>query len=591
LLLLATIIVFGQTTRYDFVNYDDDVYVFNNNRVLGGLTGGGIVWAFTQSDKAAQWVPLTWLSLMTDVQLLGSNGSRPDLARLAARMHLTNIALQAASSIILFLVLWRMTGGLWKSAFVAAVFAVHPLHVESVAWVTERKDMLSGLFGFIAIGAYVWYARQPSVISYLAVFVALALGLMGKPILVTWPLVFLLLDYWPLQRWYSNWLLVEKVPLCLLVAASGMVTFLAHRSQGAVASLESAPLAERLARAAIEYVRYLGKTAWPIDLSAMYNDAFTASYWPAVAAGMLLALFTAGALWGAWRGQRWLAVGWLFYMGTLLPMIGLVQAGAQVTPDRSMYLPQIGISIVLTWGAAQIAGQWRHGRVVFSGGAAMILGASMACAWQQTCYWRNSETLWAHSLQCVPNNAVAENHLGLALAARGAFDDAIGHYRKAVDIQPHYAVAYFNLGLASANCGRFDEAIAAYNDGLKFKPKDAEAHYRLGLALALRGKAGEAIEQLREAVEIQPGFVAARIELALMYVNANRLDDAIDQYNRALEYDPNNAVSNFYLGIALERSGKRREAMERYRTALRLASATNQKALADAIRERINRHR
>jgi Flp pilus assembly protein TadD len=591
LLLVGVIAVFGQGARHQFVNYDDDIYVFANPYVLRGVSGEGFVWAFAQCDAAAQWIPMTWLSLMVDAQLVGPNGGRHDLIELAGMMHLTNVAMHAVNSMLLFLMLWRMTAGLWQSAFVASVFAVHPLHVESVAWVTERKDVLSAFFGFLAIGAYAWYARSPGPVRYLSVAAAFALGLMAKPILVTWPLVLLLLDYWPLRRQFTSRLLLEKAPLFLLAAASAAITFLAHRSRGAVATLESAPLAERLARAATQYVGYLGKTVWTENLAAMYNAPPMSSYWPPLAAGLLLAVVTAITLLGARSGRRWLAVGWLFFLLVLLPMIGLVQAGAQVMPDRSMYLPQIGITIALAWGVTNLAGRWRYRHVAIACASVLVLTALMASAWRQVSYWRNSESLWAHALDCTPDNAVAHNHLGLALAGRGCLDGAIEHYRKAVELQPDYAVAYFNLGVALADRGQFDKAIEAYEEGLKLKPQDVEARYRLSIALTRSGNSDRAIGQLKEALDLQPGQIAARLHLADIYLTAGRFNEAIDQYKRALEFDSNNAAAIFNLGIALERSGKEDEAMQRFRTALRLASSSNQKGLADAIRERIRQRR
>ena len=402
LLLLAVIAVFGQTVGHDFVNFDDDVYVYENPHVRGGLTAKGIAWAFTQTDVSAQWQPLTLLSLMADAQVLKPAARPPQRARLAAGMHLVNVALHAANAVILFLLLRAMTfppspsgrgaggEGLWPSALVAAIFAVHPSHVESVAWITERKDVLSGLFGLLAIGGYAWYARRPSVVRYLWVAAALALGLMAKPMLVTWPLLFLLLDYWPLGRVNGGWwladgkepkqtpsavhrplstsllrLVVEKIPLLLLVAAFAAVTFLAQRSGGAVIPLDSVRISARVARAAVLYVSYLGKIFWPTNLAAAYPAGPIESTWAALAAGVLLTVLSVGSVWGARRGHRWLAVGWFWYLGTLLPTIGLVQVGAagdgrpfpvpaadwpmrggglgRCTPDRSLALSSLAL--------------------------------------------------------------------------------------------------------------------------------------------------------------------------------------------------------------------------------------------------------
>ena len=399
LLLLAVIAVFGQTAGHDFVNCDDDDYVYENRHVLGGLSGAGTAWAFTQHDVSAQWQPLTLLSLMTEAQVLKPRAGPPDRTRLAAAMHLVNVALHAANAVILFLLLRGMTAAVWRSALTAALFAVHPLHVESVAWITERKDVLSGLFGLLAIASYAWYARRPNVARYLLVATALSLGLMAKPMLVTWPLLFLLLDYWPLGRvqkgrkgerergrkgdtdhlprslspfppFSPSLLLVEKIPLFLLAAASSAVTLLAQRSAGSVISLESVPIFTRIARAAALYVAYLGETFWPVNLAALYPGGPLEGYGPALGAVVLLALLTAAALWGAWRGQPWLAVGWFWYLGTLVPTIGLVQVGLQVMADRFLYLPQIGLCVALVWGVgSRGAGEKGRKRERGKGGA------------------------------------------------------------------------------------------------------------------------------------------------------------------------------------------------------------------------------
>ncbi len=408
-----------------------------------------------------------------------------------------------------------MTAAVWRSALVAAVFAVHPLHVESVVWITERKDVLSALLGFLAIGAYARYARNPGAFRYLTVAAALALGLMAKPILATWPLVFLVLDYWPLGRWKLEEgvkgrreegeirevpvarLVLEKVPLFLLAAAATAATLAGHSSRGAVASLEAAPISGRVACAVMEYVGYLGKTFWPVGLAPMYHAGPIVSHWPALAAGTLLALITAAAIWAAKRGQPWLAAGWLFYVVTLVPMVGLVQAGVQIMPDRSLYLPQIGLTMALAWGIAGIVparaafGHWPGARGVLAGAAALVLALLAARSWQQTSYWRDSESLWRYTLQCTPDSALAHNHLGLALVASGRVDEAIEHYERAVQIEPGYSVARFNLGLALDGRGRFAAAIEQYGKEIELAPRDAEAHYRLSMHLAApRGSTG-----------------------------------------------------------------------------------------------------
>ena len=590
LLLLAVVAVFGQTARHDFVSFDDDLYVYENRHVQAGLTGEGIVWAVTQSHFS-NWHPLTWLSLMADAHFLRPKQGPLDLARLAAGMHLVNVALHAANVLILFLVLRAMTATLWPSAFVAAVFAVHPLHVESVAWITERKDVLSGLFGLLALAAYTWYARGPSVIRYLIVAAALTLGMMAKSMLVTWPLVFLLLDYWPLQRRLSFRLILEKVPLLLLVAAFAAVTFLAHRGGGSVASLESVSISQRIARAAVLYVVYLGKSFWPVNL-ALYPAQGLESYWTAAGAGVLLALVTAGALWGARCGQRWLAVGWFWYLGALAPTIGLVQVGAQVMADRFLYLPQIGVCAAVAWGAAHAAGFWHSRRWVFAVVAALALAGLIACAWQQTSYWRGSEQLWSHALICDSNNGIAHDNLGRVLADRGEIDEAITHYRRALEIQPDHAGAHNNLGLALVRRGRIDEAISHYRRALAINPEFAGAANNLGIVLASRGEVDEAIAHYRRALEIQPELAEAHNNLGRALASRGQVDEAIAHYRQALEIRPELAEAHNNLGRALAGRGKVDEAIAHYRQALEIksdyADAHNNLGLALAARGQVD---
>jgi Flp pilus assembly protein TadD len=346
---------------------------------------------------------------------------------------------------------------------------------------------------------------------------------------------------------------LEKVPLVLLAAASATATFLAHRSGGSVVSLKTVPIFERIARAAVLYVAYLGKTVWPANLTAMYPNEPLESYWLALGAGILLGLLTAGALWGARRGQRWLAVGWFWYLGTLAPTIGLVQVGSQVMADRFLYLPQIGLCVALVWGAAHVAGAWPNRRWPLATGAALLLAGLMACSWQQTSYWQNSERLWTSALACTANNDIAHNYLGLALAGRGQVGEAIVHFRKALEIQPDNTEIQNNLGAALAGRGQVGEAIVHFRKAVEINPDNAKAHNNLGIALAGRGQ----------------------------------VDEAIAHYQEALKIEPENAKAHRNLGNALAVRGRIDEAIEHYRAALALASARNDRAMADAMRTRI----
>jgi protein O-mannosyl-transferase len=587
---LLVLTVFGQTVTHDFVNIDDNDYVYENHHVLKGLSGKGIAWAFAQADVSKQWQPLMLLSLMVDVQILKTiDGPRP--SRLAAEMHAVNVALHAANCLLLFLLLRTMTGSVWRSASVAALFAVHPLHVESVAWITERKDVLSGLFGLLALWAYAGYARRPSVFHYLLVFTAMALGLMAKPMLVTWPFLMLLLDYWPLRRWQGAgshpegtgqragrrrdlaWLIVEKIPLLALAVASATVAFLAQKTGGTVVTLETASLLDRFARAGVLYFEYLGKTVWPVNLAAFYPRVPPADYLPSAgAASVILLLLTAAAVWGAWRGRQWLIVGWLWYLGTLLPTIQLVQVGSQVIADRFVYLPQIGICICIVWGTAEFlrssAFVIRHITMCCS---IVVLSTLTVRAWQQTHYWRDSETLWNHALACtVLPNPAAHLNLGVALAGRGKLAEAVEQYREVLRVNPNHTLALNELGKVLAKRGQFVEAIAYYRTALAIRPDSAEAHNNYGLALIGLKNYDEAAKHFLQAIEVKSDFPAAYGNLGNLMLTRGRVDEAIRYCRMALEISPDFPQAQENLAAALLERGEVGEAIDRYRKALQI---------------------
>ena len=519
-LAAITFAVFGQTLAHGFVNYDDDEYVYDNPVVARGLTLKGIVWAF--SFHAANWHPLTWLSHELDCQLYGLQ---------PGGHHLTNVLLHTATVIALFLVLRQMTGALWRSAFVAALFAIHPLRVESVAWVAERKDVLSGLFFMLTIGAYVRYVENLKFqisnfkFFYIASVVLFALGLMCKPMLVTLPLVLLLLDYWPLRRVESaGRLVLEKLPLLALSAASCVVTLLAQT--GAIESNGSFSMPLRCANALVSCVVYLGQMVWPVGLAVFYpypHNGLPA--WEVALAGTLLTGLSAAALWQR-RKQPWLLIGWVWYLVMLLPVVGIIQAGRQAHADRYTYLPQIGIYLAITWLVADWRVRWlRHGslRVAFGGLMAGVLALFMVCAWQQTAYWQNSETLWPCTLACTTNNDIAQDNLGIALFRKGKVDAAIACFQQALQIRPDFAEARNNLGNALLQMGKVDAAIACFQQALQIRPDFAEAHNDLGNALLQTGRADEAITHCRRALQIKPGLEMARKNLgAVLRQKSNR---------------------------------------------------------------------
>lgn len=519
-LAAITFAVYGQTLHYEFVNYDDDTYVYENPTVSAGLTLKGIASAFSHY-YSYNWIPLTMLSHMLDCQLYHLD---------AGEHHLTNVLLHAASAIILFLVLRQITGALWRSAFVASVFAVHPLHVESVAWVAERKDVLSGLFFMLTLWAYARYVRKPALLNYSIIIFLFALGLMSKPMLVTLPFILLLLDYWPLNRfsgsvpagaqpvWLKNLpvparLVVEKIPFFALSLACCIVTFFAQGH--AVKPLEEFSLPLRAGNAVVSYAIYAIQLFCPVNLAVFYP--YPAGGLPLFeVAFALLGLVAISVGTFLWRQKRpYLLVGWLWYLIMLAPVIGLVQAGDQARADHYTYLPQIGICLLVTWLAVEASVRLPNRRWALGLGSAFSLAAFTVIARTQTTYWQDSESLWKHALVCNPNDPVAHNNLGLALAQKGQLDEALGHFQKALEIRPRYDDAENNLGNILSMNGQVDAAIVDYQKALEINPFYAKAENNLGLALVQKGQMDEAIVHFQKAVALDPDYEDAAYNLNL----------------------------------------------------------------------------
>ena len=566
LLLLAVGLVFGQTIRHEFVNYDDGPYVVDNPQVTRGLSAEGLAWAFTHSH-ASNWHPLTWISHMLDCRLYGLE---------PGGHHLTNVLLHAATAILLFLVLLKMTGQLWPSALAAAVFAVHPLRAESVAWVAERKDVLSGLLFMATLAAYVGYVRRPFALArYLAVALLYVLGLMAKPMLVTLPLVLLLLDGWPLGRLRGasgdgTWrrAILEKIPLLVVAAGSSIATLLVQHE--ALMPSEQVALPWRIANALVSYATYLMQFFCPAGLAVMVpHPADSLPAWKIAGALVGLAAISAAVV-AARRKCPWLLLGWLWYLVMLVPVIGLVQVGKQAMADRYTYLPQIGLSIILAWAGAAVC-RWRPDRRgAFAVVMALLLAALMASAWRQTSYWQDSETLWTHALSCTSRNPVAHNNLGAAMKRQGRVDEAIAQYRKALEIRPDHVEALNNLGNALAGRGRVDEAIAQYQKALAIRTDHVEALNNLGNALAGRGRVDEAIAQYQKALAVNPEHAEAHNNLGVALSDRGRADEAMAQYQKTLEINPRHAGAHNNLGLALAAQGRVDEAVAQYRKALEL---------------------
>jgi tetratricopeptide (TPR) repeat protein len=604
-LLLVVGLVYGQTLGHTLLAYDDSSFVSGNPHVTAGLTGDGFRWAFTQGPFG-EWYPLSMLSHMLDCQIFG----------LAAwGHHLTNVLLHAATAIALFLVVWRMTGELWPSAFVAAVFAVHPQHVESVAWVAERKDVLSGLFFALTLMAYLGYVRHGrSAGRYLLVVLLFSLGLLAKPMLVTLPALLLLLDFWPLARFGSatdipRWtasverpgavrLVLEKLPLVALAAGDCLITLRTHASEGVLL-----PWSVRIGNAAVSCVNYIAGLFFPVDLAAYYPiPPGGPSAWKVAGAIAILSVVSAAAV--LWRRRcPYCFVGWFWYLGMLAPVLGIVKIGWLAMADRYMYLPGIGLSIALAWAGARLAAGSLGRRWVIGTCAGLAVAVLAACAAWQTSLWRDDETLWRHALACTTDNGKAELGLADALARQGQIDQAIVHYRRAqqfatdyrpfselglvlvrqgkideatalfrraVEIDPNAVDALCHLGLALTEQDQFSEAREYFGRALEIKPLDFKAHYGLAHTLRLEQKIDEAQAEFEQAVELDPRSTAARNELGVVLLQQTKIDQAIREFEATLSIDPKNLPAHVNLALALTALGRIDEATAHYCRALEI---------------------
>jgi tetratricopeptide (TPR) repeat protein len=593
LLLLAVGLAFGQAAVYPFVNWDDPLCVSENPNVQKGLTLESLGWAF--GDRyAGSWVPLTWISHILDWQLYRDRGGGH---------HLTNLLLHAATAVLLFLVLKRMTGRLWPSALVAAVFAVHPLRVESVAWVTERKDVLSGFFYVLTLAAYAGYVRRPgSIFRYLAVIVGFAMGLMAKPSLVALPFLLLLLDYWPLGRikagrFSARWrtagfeiparVVLEKLPLLALSAASSVVTMWA---QGAALGVnEQYDVSWRIGNAFVSYVVYLGRFFCPVNLGPAYSRLPPNFPREEAAVAFLVLLAVTLLAWGWRRTRPYFLVGWLWYLGTMLPAIGLVQFGVQSVADRFTYLTQIGLAIALAWAAADaIRALPGPGRVLVGATAAvssvLMLAALTVGAWLQTSYWSDPVTFWTHALACDSRKVVVHTSLGDAYAAKSRWMDAIAQYDEALRLEPKCVEAAANRGVVLRHMGHVDDAIGQYKKAIAIQDTPETRHV-LATALVEQGRLPEAVEQLGQCLKLKddPGI---RDELASLLAEMGRTEDALGQYQAALRLKPDDARTHALLGSLLARLDRLPDAVPQLREAIRLDPKNAQACyeLAEALR-------
>ncbi len=611
-LAILTIIAFSPLKDSGFIIYDDEQYITKNVYVQSGLSAESISKAFS-SDLAkysGHWHPLTWLSLMLDHSLFGLNPTG---------YHLVNLLFHVLNAVLLFLVLRRMTKATWPGAFVAALFAIHPLHVESVAWVVERKDVLSTFFWMLTMGAYSYYVEQKTVQRYAFVVLFFILGLMSKPMLVTLPFVLLLLDFWPLQRFTEaipapripaaeikpevsgkkkksrkkdaekaaaavkvsevtkpavpefKWsliypLLLEKVPLFVLAVLSSIVTYLAAHSSGTVPSLDVLTPSVRIGNAIVSYVVYIGKMIVPVNLAVFYPHPGNVVLWQVLAAAIFLIALTSVVIWKA-KKLPYLATGWFWYLGTLLPVIGIIQAGTQAMADRYTYVSLIGLFIIIAWGIPELLKNWKHRQEILAALSVLSLLVFSVITWNQAGYWKNSITLFDHVLEVTHNNWLITNNRGLAYKNLGDYPQAMKDFDEAIRIKPEYAEAYYNRGLAHKALGNAGQAIADYSRAIRIKPNMAEAYNNRGNAYGESGDCNQALMDFNAALEINPSFAEAYMNRGNAYNCLGNYQQAIDDYGRAIEQKPDYAASYYNRAVAYSKMGNGKLAILDLKTA------------------------
>lgn len=572
-LIAITLAVFMPAGNFQFLNLDDNLYVTNNPHVASGITGKNIIWAFTTFDYS-YWHPITWLSHMADVQFYGMN---------PRGHHLTNVVIHVVSSLLLLLLLLRLTGALWQSSFVAALFALHPMHVESVAWVAERKDVLSAFFWFLTLLFYAEFTAKRKPALYVLSLCSFLLGLMSKPMLVTLPVVMLLLDVWPLARFRNGEkhsgprqyfmrlaaLIKEKIPFFVCSLLSGLVTIYGQYKFGAMDVLDVFPLRLRMENALVAYVQYVIKTLWPHDLAVFYPFPPSIPFWQVISSFVVLLLISAAAI-RAGRRSPSFAVGWFWFLVTLVPVIGLTQVGNQAMADRFSYLPGIGLFIVAGWGFPDMIKGLQHRKRILACLAGTVVAVSSALTWKQLGYWQDSVSLYRHSLQVTSGNNFIYGNLGAALIAKGDFDAAIQTQLEAIRLSPYFVDAHHNLGIALAEKGDLVAAIREYRVALSINPNDGKLHYNLGIALDKTGDLDAAIQEFRLALQIRPDDTRAHYNLGRAFVKKGDLDAAIQEFQVALLLSPHAIDAHSDLGVALATKGDLDAAIQEFLNVLRI---------------------
>lgn len=594
-------LVYWQTQGFDFVNYDDSFYVYENEHVLKGLSLDSVIWAFT-TNYQGYWQPLTWLSLIINSHLFGPG---------AGGFHLINVLLHLVNSLLLFAVLKKMTGSVWKSAFVAVLFTLHPMHVESVAWIAERKDVLSTLFLFLSLYTYTHYVRFASIIDkvkasktkqninvfYFLTLLFFLCGLLSKPMLVTLPFLLLLLDLWPLGRFnpvnmnkplspkkqkisasqnnvsITNNLIIEKLPFFILSLVSGIITFFSQNAGAAILDTDKIPLIGRIINALASYASYIAKLFWPVRLAVNYplnfNSIAAISWWQTALFVLLLVGITFLSL-VFWKKRKYLSVGWLWFLGTLVPVIGFIQFTGSAYADRFTYIPYIGLFIMIAWGVPELISSWSYKNHALAIGSAVVIALLGILSFQQTSVWKNGVTLFSHATRVTVNNDFAYNNLGSAHEKLGQLEDAVAAYRKAVQINPDFNQAYYNLGNAYSGLKRYEAAVTAYQQAITLQPDFANAYYNLGNAYMNLSATKEAAESFARAIELKNDFVDAYFALGSAYLDLNANQEALEIYLKLIEINPNSEEAYSDMSIAFFSLGRYEEAIGSLKKALEI---------------------
>lgn len=572
-ILIMIFAVYWQVINHEFITFDDNIYVTDNASVKNGIGLRGVLWAFkfTDSKSQAYWHPVTWLSHMLDCQLFDLN---------AGMHHLTSLLLHAANSLLLFYILSSATGDLWRSAFVATLFALHPVNVDSVAWIAERKNVFSTFFWMLTMLSYVYYTRRPDIIRYFVAILFFVLGLLSKPMLVTLPFALLLFDYWPLERFELGQpglqkrlifrIILEKIPFFILSFVSVYLSSVSLRRTGNLTSVDLVPMNLRLENAIVSYAAYIGKMVWPSGLSVYYPFPASIAVWKIIASLILLVSVTIFVLFKMGR-FRFLGTGWFWFIGTLVPVSGVVQGGLwPMMADRWAYIPYIGLFVIISWGGYELLNKYRLKNILAAAISLTILFVLSGATSVQVKYWQDSKSIYKHALEVGPVNPVMLNNMGNALVKEGKLSEAVGSYKEALLLKPDYAKAHNNLATAFYKLGRIDESVRYYSEALRYGPNFYKAHNNFGCLLMELGKEKDAMFHFTEALRVNPDYDEAHYNLGLLLFRQGRIEQAVSHYARAVSLNPYYAEAYNNLGLAYYKLGRTGYAVKHYNEALRL---------------------